>query len=477
MSKKALIILTIMVTIVLAVSIPVLHSKAQSKKPFVPVLMYHHLQKEGTFDSKKYGGVIIDPERFEKQMLYLKAAGYHTITLEQLRDFVLYNKPLPPKPIVITFDDGYLSNYTYAYPILKKLGMKAEINIIVSYVPDEVNKQKPEVVIPHFTWQQAKEMADSGVIEIESHTYDLHSYRSNGFKKIPMVMGPVIINGHLETMEQYKERLYIDFLRSREIIKEKIGKAPICLAYPFGSGNKISDEIAKKVGFEMAFGTKEGVNYYGDNIMKLKRITVKDSDTGQDIVEKINKLSRDTGFIPFWDIKDIWSEKNILSSVIKGIFAGYEDGSFRPNKIISRAEFASVIDRAFLKDKPVLQQEVSFKDVSQNAWYYKPIANIVNNGIMNGYEDNTFRPDNSITREEAISVLMKFYEPKENFDFAFFDPADKNDISSWAYDFIKKAYENNLIAGTNIDGKIYIYPKKPLTREEAAVLLDKIVKE
>ncbi len=151
MSKKALIILTIMVTIVLAVSIPVLHSKAQSKKPFVPVLMYHHLQKEGTFDSKKYGGVIIDPERFEKQMLYLKAAGYHTITLEQLRDFVLYNKPLPPKPIVITFDDGYLSNYTYAYPILKKLGMKAEINIIVSYVPDEVNKQKPEVVIPHFT--------------------------------------------------------------------------------------------------------------------------------------------------------------------------------------------------------------------------------------------------------------------------------------------------------------------------------------
>ncbi|MDK2814098.1 MAG: hypothetical protein PWP18_11 [Thermoanaerobacter sp.] len=112
-------------------------------------------------------------------------------------------------------------------------------------------------------------------------------------------MGPVIINEHLETRKQYKEWRYLDFLRSREIIKEKIGKAPICLAYPFGSGNKISDEIAKKVGFEMAFGIKEGVNYYGDNIMKLKRITVKNSDTGQDIVEKINKLNRKTGFIPF----------------------------------------------------------------------------------------------------------------------------------------------------------------------------------
>ncbi|WP_235603359.1 polysaccharide deacetylase family protein [Thermoanaerobacter sp. YS13] len=259
--------------------------------------MYHHLQKEGTFNSKKYGRVVIDPERFEKQMLYLKAAGYHTITLEQLRDFVLYNSPLPPKPIVITFDDGYLSNYIYAYPILKKLGMKAEINVIVSYIPDEVNHQKPGVYIPCFTWKQAKEMSDSGIIEIESHTYDLHKYMSNGFRKIPMVMGPVIINGHLETMAQYKKRLYTDFLRSREIIKEKIGKAPICLAYPFGAGNKISDAIAKKVGFEMAFGIQQGVNYYGDNIMKLKRITVTDTDTGQDIVNKINRLSRETEFL------------------------------------------------------------------------------------------------------------------------------------------------------------------------------------
>ncbi|MCS3917393.1 poly-beta-1,6-N-acetyl-D-glucosamine N-deacetylase PgaB [Caldanaerobacter subterraneus subsp. tengcongensis MB4] len=299
--RKRLIFFVVAVALVFGVSVPTIELKTQSNRPFVPVLMYHHLQKEGTFDSKKYGGVIVDPERFEKQMLYLKAAGYHTITLEELRDFVLYNKPLPPKPIVITFDDGYLSNYTYAYPVLKKLGMKAAINIIVSYVPDEVNKQKPSVSVPHFTWEQAKEMSDSGVIEIESHTYDLHGYRSNGFKKIPMVMGPVIINGHLETMEEYRQRLYTDFLRSRKIIKEKIGRAPICLTYPFGAGNKISDEIARKVGFEMAFGIQEGVNYYGDNIMRLKRITVRDSDTGQDIVEKINKLSYGINFVPFLD--------------------------------------------------------------------------------------------------------------------------------------------------------------------------------
>ncbi|ERM93102.1 hypothetical protein O163_02120 [Caldanaerobacter subterraneus subsp. yonseiensis KB-1] len=437
--RKRLIFFVVAVALVLAVSVPTIELKAQSNRPFVPVLMYHHLQKEGTFDSKKYGGVIVDPERFEKQMLYLKAAGYHTITLEELRDFVLYNKPLPPKPIVITFDDGYLSNYTYAYPVLKKLGMKAAINIIVSYVPDEVNKQKPSVSVPHFTWEQAKEMADSGVVEIESHTYDLHGYKSNGFKKIPMVMGPVIINGHLETMEEYKQRLYTDFLRSREIIKEKIGKAPICLAYPFGAGNKISDEIARKVGFEMAFGIQEGVNYYGDNIMKLKRITVRDSDTGQDIVEKINKLSHGINFIPFWDIKGRQFEKDILSAIVKGIFAGYEDGSFKPEKPVTRAEFASVVNKIFLKEKKVLEREVYFKDVPRKAWYYKAVVNVVNNEIMKGYEDNTFKPQKPVTWEEAVDAIKKFFD---------LNSLDKNMFKS---------------------------PEKTLTREELAVLLDKII--
>lgn len=472
--------LAISVTILLFVVIllipsPSVHLKAEPKKAFVPVLMYHHLQKEGSFDSAKLGGVIIDPQRFEKQMLYLKAAGYHTITLEQLRDFVLYNKPLPSKPIVITFDDGYLSNYVYAYPILKKLDMKAEINIIVSYVPNDVNKQKPDVFIPHFTWEQAKEMSDSGLIEIESHTYDLHTYQSNGFRKIPMVMGPVIINGHLETVNQYKERLYTDFTRSIEIINEKIGKPPICLAYPFGQGNIISDEIAKKAGFQMAFGIKEGVNYYGDNIMKLKRITVKDSYSGQDIVEKINKLSSGLNIIPFWDIKNSISEKNILSALTKGIFRGYEDGSFRPKKEITRAEFASIIDRVFLKNNPEVIDKMNFKDVPDNTWYYMPILKITSSGIMSGYTDNTFKPSNKITKEEAVSVLMKLYNPDKTINL--FNAEDKADISSWAFSSIKKAYEGNLIAGTKVGDKTYIYPKKPLTREEAAVILDIITNE
>lgn len=268
-------------------------TKKNIKSPsYVPVLEYHHLQKEGTFD-KKLGGLIIDPGRFEMQMKYLKSKGYHTITLEELKNFVLYNKSLPPKPMLITFDDGYLSNYVYAYPILKKLKMNAVINIIVSYVPNNYKNQPRCVHVPHFDWKQAKEMSDSGVIEIESHTYNLHNLASNGKAMIPMVSGPIIVNGRLETESQYKERLKRDFVLSSTLIKEHVGKAPIAIAYPFGTGNHISNEIAREAGFEMAFAQeREGVVRCGDDIMSLKRIIINNYFTGSDIINQINKYGR-----------------------------------------------------------------------------------------------------------------------------------------------------------------------------------------
>jgi len=77
---------------------------------------------------------------------------------------------LPKKPLLITIDDGYANNYSLAYPILKEKGLRATIYIITSY------RGKQPGVTRHFTWAEAKEMYDSGVINIESHTHDLHYY-------------------------------------------------------------------------------------------------------------------------------------------------------------------------------------------------------------------------------------------------------------------------------------------------------------
>lgn len=94
----------------------------------VPVLMYHHISEEGN-DSTE-----LSPEAFEAQIAALAEAGYTSVFPEDLAAYVREGKELPEKPIVITFDDGYLSNYEYAYPILKKYGMVATIFVIGSTV-------------------------------------------------------------------------------------------------------------------------------------------------------------------------------------------------------------------------------------------------------------------------------------------------------------------------------------------------------
>ena len=137
----------------------------------VPVLMYHHISEEGN-DSTE-----LSPEAFEAQIAALAEAGYTAVFPEDLAAYVREGKELPEKPIVITFDDGYLSNYEYAYPILKKYGMVATIFVIGSTVGDtEHYKDTDYPITPHFSCEQAKEMVDSGVISIQSHTYDMHQW-------------------------------------------------------------------------------------------------------------------------------------------------------------------------------------------------------------------------------------------------------------------------------------------------------------
>ena len=81
----------------------------------IPILMYHHLEENIN------NNTVISPENFENQMKLLKMEGYHAISAQQLYDYLNGQTPLPQKPVLITFDDGYFSNYEKAYPILKNM--------------------------------------------------------------------------------------------------------------------------------------------------------------------------------------------------------------------------------------------------------------------------------------------------------------------------------------------------------------------
>ena len=137
----------------------------------VPVLMYHH------FSETETGDIVVRPETFALHMQTLRDAGYQAVTVQEMIDYVYGGAPLPDKPVCITMDDGYLSNYETALPILEEYGMKATVFAIGSSVGhDRFYKDTDHPLTPHFGYDEAREMQDSGVLDFQSHTYDMHQW-------------------------------------------------------------------------------------------------------------------------------------------------------------------------------------------------------------------------------------------------------------------------------------------------------------
>lgn len=133
------------------------------KKGYIPTLMYHKIkdQVENTEDDQSMS---VSTANFEAQLKALLEAGYTPINFKQLKDYLEGTSGLPKRPILITADDGYLCNYTKAYPILKKYNVQATFFVTSLYV-GMTNENE------HFSWEQAKEMEASGLIDIQSHTH------------------------------------------------------------------------------------------------------------------------------------------------------------------------------------------------------------------------------------------------------------------------------------------------------------------
>jgi peptidoglycan/xylan/chitin deacetylase (PgdA/CDA1 family) len=136
----------------------------------VPILTYHHITENPV------GGAQISPETFEAQIKALYDNGYTAISFEELEAYVTQGTELPDNPVIITFDDGYYSNYEYAFPILKRYDMKAAIFVIGVSVGKDTYKDTDFDMTPHFGWEEANQMIASGLVSIHSHTYDMHQW-------------------------------------------------------------------------------------------------------------------------------------------------------------------------------------------------------------------------------------------------------------------------------------------------------------
>lgn len=246
----------------------------------VPVLMFHHI------DPGKNSP--LTPQSFRKYMEDLKNAGYESVFLDDLTSFVDGKADLPAKPVVITFDDGYESNYQYAWPVLKELGMKADISLIGYTVGCRVYPGTNKSITPHMTWAQASEMYRSGEVRFHSHTYKMHEN-----KYIAPTTRSGVLKKSGEPYADYVRMFRADTMQNNRLIADHLYYNNLVYTYPYGLNDKLTERLLEDMGYRITLTIDPGVNIIeagnSSSLKLLKRISC--DKNGLDVVQLIRDQS------------------------------------------------------------------------------------------------------------------------------------------------------------------------------------------
>ena len=249
----------------------------------LPILMCHDISETGK------GGSTIAYDTLRAHLLALKGAGYHTVSLQQIADFVLWGEPLPDKPILLTFDDGYLSNYEKLFPLLEDLNIQASIFLIGVHTGRTEYKGTCSSINPHFSYAQAREMLESGLVSLGSHTYDMHRYAPLE-PKDQAREGVLPLKG--EGRSLYCLRLAEDFRLSSRLLTRYTGEAPIALAYPQGLYTPESEAARRQAGYLLSFTVEPEINVLRpgavESLSLLGRYSI-DDISAQALLKLLNK--------------------------------------------------------------------------------------------------------------------------------------------------------------------------------------------
>ena len=260
--KKIYLIITIFLIVVIALAILPKNRKSKNADEDVkiPILLYHDFVTVVPDSDPDNFNYINTPQSFEENIKVLLENGYTIISFQELDDANNGKAELPKKPILISMDDGYYSNYEYIFPILKKYNVKASIFIVTDKIGKEIDGKK------YLSWEECIEMQNSGLVEIFGH-----SKRHVFYNKLSV-----------RTTRD-------DVIESYKIIEEKLGNKKLkVFAYPYGAYTKETVRTLKLNGIDMQvydIGMNHSNNFNNDYI---KRINIPCEMTGGEIIEEIN---------------------------------------------------------------------------------------------------------------------------------------------------------------------------------------------
>ena len=217
-----------------------------AKFPEIAILCYHHVAEEPGTNT-----LAVTPVELREQIRACREQGWTILPLSRLLENREHPEKLPPKTLVMMFDDGYCSYAEKALPILRAEGVQAALAVITSF-PGTERSDMP----PLLDWDELRELAREGV-ELVSHSHALHAYEPNSPQG---VTGPSVYArrwlagaGHYEDRERYRNRVGEDLARSQREFREELGSTTPLLVWPFGAHNEMARGQAQHAGFDVTF--------------------------------------------------------------------------------------------------------------------------------------------------------------------------------------------------------------------------------
>jgi peptidoglycan/xylan/chitin deacetylase (PgdA/CDA1 family) len=218
----------------------------------VPILMYHYISVPPADADIYRVDLSVPPDLFAAHLDRLQAEGYTTISLYQLLAHLTQGVPLPQKPVVITFDDGYRDVYENAFPVLRAHGMTATFFVITDFL----DEQRPL----YLSWDMAREMLAAGM-SIESHS-----------------------RNHFTLKGQNDDYLVWQALGSLETLQYELGVRPRFISYPAGDYDQRTIDVFKSANYWGGLTTEQGTEQSSEHPFELERIRVRATTTPDDLI-------------------------------------------------------------------------------------------------------------------------------------------------------------------------------------------------
>ena len=189
---------------------------------------------------------------------WLKNNGYTPVSWKQIKEAEAGKGSLPEKPVLLTFDDGYLSFYQTVFPLLQQYRYPAVLAVVTSWLDEKDYVPYGTTKLPRnrfLSWPQIKTLQQSGLVEIASHSDNLHRGQAGNpmGSEFAAALSGYYRNGRYETAEEYRHRIEADLKTSADKIKRHTGVRPRIIVWPYGQFNQTAVNIAHKTGLDGSF--------------------------------------------------------------------------------------------------------------------------------------------------------------------------------------------------------------------------------